>query len=312
MSKRNVVILDASTLGAINGIRDLEQWGDLKIYETTSPHETSERIRDAHIVLTNKVLINKAIIEEAKNLEYIGVLATGTNNIDLDAAQKKGVVVRNVANYSTESVAQHTYTMLFTLLSQINYLNNYVFEGSYARSPIFTCLDRPFWELKSKVLGIVGLGNIGKRVAEIGTAFGAKVVYYSTSGNNTNASYKQLSWEELLQQSDVISIHAPLNEHTKNLFDAEAFSAMKEEAILLNLGRGGIVNEKSLTAALINNKIAAAGLDVLENEPISADNPLLQVTNGRLLITPHVAWSSIEARTKLLELTIENLKEHYA
>jgi len=232
------------------------------------------------------------------------------NNVDLEYAAKKGIVVKNVAGYSTESVAQSTFAMLFHLLHKISYFDTYVKSGSYAKSPIFTHQGRSYWELKGKQFGIIGMGTIGKRVAEIAAAFGAKPVYFSTSGKNSYTKWPQVTFNELLSTSDVISIHCPLNEKTENLFRYSEFKHMKPTSILLNAGRGKIVNEADLAMALNENLIAAAGLDVLEYEPIKAYNPLLSVKNPeKLLIMPHVAWISEEAREELMEGVYKNIVE---
>nr|WP_297889231.1 NAD(P)-dependent oxidoreductase [Sulfurihydrogenibium sp.] len=212
------------------------------------------------------------------------------------------MAVTNVAGYSTNSVVQHTFGMLFYLLEHLRYYDEYVKSGGYAKSPIFTHIGKPFWEIYGKTWGIIGLGTIGKKVAQIAESFGCDVIYYSTSGKNTAQKYPHKALDELLSISDIVSIHAPLNEYTKNLITYEKLKLMKKTAILLNLGRGGIVNEEDLAKALDEGLIAAAGLDVLEKEPMNLDNPLLQIKNkDRLLITPHIAWTSIEARQTLVK-----------
>lgn len=306
-----LVLLDAETLGDLPDIEELRQFGELKTYKTTAPQEVVERISDADIVLTNKVILSRDILQQAKNIKMICILATGTNNIDLKAAEELNIHVKNVAGYSTHSVAQHTFAMLFNLIEHLHYYDNYVKSGGYSKSPVFTHLDKTYFELKDKVFGIVGLGSIGRRVAEIATAFGAKVIYYSTSGKNYDDTYERVGFDTLLNSSDVISIHAPLNDATTELIDRSALDKMKSTAYLLNLGRGGIVNEADLIDALNNGIIAGAGLDVLEKEPMISDHVSKKLNApSRLLITPHIAWASIEARTELMRLTIRNIKAH--
>ena len=304
-----LAILDAKTLGSDIDLSGFSQFGEVEIFQTTKPEETLERVKDKDIVITNKVVIDKNIMYNAPNLKLIRVAATGVNNIDIEYAKQKGIQVRNVAGYSTESVVQHTFAMLFYLLESLRYYDDYVKSGEYTKSDIFTHLGRPFWEVRGKTWGIIGLGTIGRRVADVASAFGANVIYYSTSGVERKEKYPRVSLEELLKTSDIVSIHAPLNEKTKGLIGYEQIKLMKPTAYLLNLGRGGIVIEEDLAKALDENLIAGAGLDVLEKEPIVEDNPLLKVKNKeKLFITPHIAWTSIEARKTLINEIIENIK----
>ncbi len=301
-------ILDACTLGDDIDLGSLQQFGELAVYATTARDEVVERIRDRDIVITNKVVLDKAVLQQAPQVKLICVTATGTNNIDLEYAQAHGITVSNVAGYSTRSVVQHTFAMLFYLLQSPGYYDHYVKSGQYANSKIFTHLDRSFWELYGKTWGIIGLGTIGRAVANVARECGCRVIYYSTSGANYNPDYTRVELEELLQQADVVSIHAPLNERTQNLLHYQRLRLMKPHAILLNLGRGGIVNEADLARILDEGLLAAAGLDVLEREPISPENPLLKVREKeRLFITPHIAWASQEARRTLMEKTAQNI-----
>ncbi|HIQ24442.1 MAG TPA: D-2-hydroxyacid dehydrogenase [Persephonella sp.] len=304
-----LVILDAKTLGNDIDLSGFSQFGEVEIFQTTKPEETLERVKDKDIVITNKVIIDKNIIDNAPNLKLICVAATGVNNIDIKYAKQRGIQVRNVAGYSTESVVQHTFAMLFYLLENLRYYDDYVKSGEYAKSDIFTHLGKPFWEVRGKTWGIIGLGTIGRKVADVASSFGANIIYYSTSGVERKEKYPRVSLEELLKTSDIVSIHAPLNEKTKGLIGYEQIKLMKPTAYLLNLGRGGIVIEEDLAKALDESLIAGAGLDVLEKEPIAEDNPLLKIKNKeKLFITPHIAWTSIEARKTLINEIIENIK----
>ncbi len=305
-----IVLLDAKTLGEDVDLGLFKQFGHFEVYQTTSPHERLAHIGDATIVLTNKVIIDQEIMDKSPNLGLICVCATGVNNIDTAYAKQKGIVVKNVAGYSTASVTQTTFSLALYLLSQMAYYDAYVKSGQWSKSPIFTHLDRPVSEIKNKKWGIIGLGTIGQEVANVARAFGANVSYYSTSGNNTNSLYPSLSLKELMQSCDIISIHAPLNEKTKGLIGSCELAWMKKGAMLLNLGRGGIVDETALAHAIDEQGIYA-GLDVFAMEPIQKDNPLLKVkASSRLAMTPHIAWASVEARQELVRLVGENIKNY--
>ena len=304
---KKIVVLDGKTLGNVDYIK-LNEFGQVIYYDMTSENMVAERIKDADIVLTNKVVLNEENLKNAENLKLICEMATGYNNIDMDYARKNNIAVTNVAGYSTNTVAQHTFAMLLHLYDNLSYFDNFVKSGEYSDSNMFTNLDVTYNDLCGKVWGIIGLGAIGKRVAKIAQAFGARVIYYSTSGKNTNSDYAQVDFEELLEKSDVISIHAPLNEKTKGLINYDALSKMKKGAILINVGRGPIVVDADLARAIDEEIIGGAGLDVFEVEPIPQDNPLLSVRNKRrLLMTPHVAWASEEARKRLFDDLLENI-----
>ena len=281
-------------------------------YSFSSSQEVPDRVTDADVIIVNKVLINESTIGTARNLKLVCVTATGTNNLDKDYLQKRNIAWRNVAGYSTESVAQHTFAMLFYLLEKLRYYDDYVKEGHYVNDTIFTHFAERFYELKGKTWGIIGLGNIGRRVANIAEAFGVNVIYASPSGSAPQEGYQQVTFDRLLTDSDIISVHAPLNKYTENLINASAFDKMKNSCIFLNLGRGQIVVEQDLADALNNGKITAAGLDVLCVEPMSPDNPLLSIKDSKkLFITPHVAWASIEARTNLMNIILGQIKEFF-
>lgn len=304
----HIVLLDAKTLGDDLDITALESFGTLTVYQTTSKEETLQRIQIADIVITNKVVITANMMEKSPRLKLICIAATGMNNVDLDAAKYKGIEVKNVAGYSTKSVVQHTFAMALYLLEKMAYYDAVVKDASWSDSGLFTDVSRPFYEISGKKWGIIGLGSIGQEVAKIATAFGAELSYYSTSGRNLKHAYPHQSLEFILKDCDIVSIHAPLNNDTYNLINENNLPYMKEDAILLNLGRGGIVNETDLAFEL-DRRTLYAGLDVLEQEPLTLNNRLNEVKHKeRLLITPHMAWASIEARKKLLEGIVENIR----
>lgn len=302
-----IVLLDALTFGDTD-LSAFRAFGEVEVFQTTSPEQAQERITNADVIVTNKVVIDDALMAEASKLKLICVAATGTNNIDLEAAKKRGIEVKNVSGYSTDSVVQHTFSMLFYLVGHSRYYDNYVKNGSYAKSPIFTDVSHPFFEIKGKRWGIIGLGEIGRNVAKVAEAFGAEVCYTSTSGQNSTQEYMRLELDTLLKTSDIISIHAPLNEKTRNLLGYEQLLMCKDGAVVLNLGRGGIVDEEAV-AHIIDTKEIYVGLDVLTQEPMRENHPLLHVKNHEnLYITPHIAWTSIEAREKLIAGVVKNIQ----
>ena len=306
---KNIVILDAKTLGKPGNLLKISTFGQVTSYDTTSPEETVKRINNAEIIITNKVVINKEVMKNCPNLKLICISATGMNNVDLTTAKELGIQVKNAIGYSSMSVAQHTFASILQLFHQINYYDKYVKSGDYVNCDIFTHYGPEIQEINGKSYGIIGLGNIGKTVAKIAEAFGARVSYFSTSGKNSDSVYNRVSLEELLQTSDIISIHAPLNEHTENLISKAQLTKMKSTAILVNVGRGGIVDEAALATAIDQKEIGGACIDVYEQEPIDENHPLLSVKYPeRLVLTPHNAWASKEARTKLIDIVCENIK----
>lgn len=307
---KKLVVLDGKTLGDVN-YDLLKEFGECIVYDMTNKEEVVDRIKDANIVLTNKVILNEDNLKHAKNLELICEMATGFNNIDIEYAKKNGIAVTNVAGYSTNTVVQHTFATLLHLYDKISYYDNFVKSGEYSNSHMFTNLDRPFNELMGKTWGIVGLGAIGRGVAKVCEAFGVNVIYYSTSGKNNNSDYRRVNLEELLKESDIISIHAPLNDNTKGLINYETLCQMKKEAVIVNMGRGPIIVDEDLAKAIDEEKILGAALDVFSVEPIQKDNPLLSVKNkDRLVLTPHIAWASIEARNRLFNDLLENIRAY--
>ena len=309
-----IALLDAKTLGKdVPYDEKFRKFGELKVYETTTPEQIIERAKECDILISNKVVINKETMEKCPNLKLICVTATGINNVDKEHADKKGIIVKNAVDYSSNSVAQVTFTMILYLLNKPSYYDNYVKSGEYSNTDIFTHLDKPFWQLDGKRLGIIGLGNIGKTTAKIAEGFGMNICFYSASGKNTHPIYKKVELDELMSSSDVIAIHAPLNEKTVNQINYDKIKLMKKTALLINSGRGGIVNEPDLVKALNENLIAGAGLDVFQNEPIEKNNPLLSLKDKeKVALFPHIAWSSVEARNLVIDKTCSNISSFLA
>ncbi len=309
----NITLLDSATLGSDIDTSVLGQFGTFTDYPSSDRQEVSERVQNADIVVTNKVVMDREMLEAAPSLKLICLTATGVNNIDLDAARGMNIAVTNVAGYSTASVAQHTIASTLSLLEHLEYYDSYVKSGQYAGNTMFTHLSRTFWEVDGKHWGIIGLGAIGKAVARIAEAMGCSISYYSTSGRNLDASYRHQELDELLRESDVVSIHAPLNDQTRDLIRSKELSLMKQHAILVNVGRGGIVNETDLAQALRDSVLRAAAIDVFSREPIEAENPLLaDDIQDKLLLTPHIAWASVEARTRVVDEVCANISAFLA
>ena len=305
-----IVFLDAKTIGDDIDMTGLKELGELELFDFSTLQQAKERTKDADIVITNKVSINQETIGDAPKIILVCVTATGTNILDKDYLARRGIEWRNVAGYSTETVAQHTFAMLFYLLEKLPYYDDYVKSERYIADTMFTHFSNVFHELDQKTWGIIGLGAIGRRVADLAKLFGCHVIYYSTSGKNNQEGYERVEFETLLKTSDIISIHAPLDQNTEGLMNRSAFEKMKDSAILLNLGRGPIVVEQDLADALKEHLISAAGLDVLSVEPIgvSSTNPLREIKDSeRLIITPHIAWASLEARIRLMQMVTDQV-----
>ncbi|MDP3266256.1 MAG: D-2-hydroxyacid dehydrogenase [Sulfuricurvum sp.] len=302
-----IVLLDTLTFGDTS-LEVFNTLGSVSAYATTPPEELLPRVVNADVIVSNKVVISDAVMQAAPNLKLICVAATGMNNIDHDAAARRGIIVKNVAGYSTDAVVQHTFSMLFYLMGHSRYYDEYVKSGQWQDEAVFTHIGRSFSELRGKTWGIIGLGEIGRGVALIAKAFGAKVIYYSTSGKNENSEFEKTTLSRLIETSDIISIHAPLNASTENLISHSELLQLKDGAVLLNLGRGGIVDEEALSV-IIDVKPIYVGLDVLVKEPMSKPHSLLGIKHPqRLYITPHIAWTSVEARERLIAATAENIK----
>ncbi|TKX31307.1 D-2-hydroxyacid dehydrogenase [Campylobacter estrildidarum] len=304
-----LVCLDAATLGKYD-FSVFEKFGEIKLYDTTqNKDQIIDRLKDADVAMTNKVIIDKEVIKACSKLKLILETATGLNNIDVDYAKEKNIIVKNVAGYSTMSVVQHTFALIFAFLNHIPYYDQWVKDGKWCKSPIFTDFSRILTSIEGKKHGIIGLGSIGKEVAKISKAFGAKIYYHSTSGANKNSEFDHLELDELLKTCDIVSIHAPLNDKTMNLLHLEKLELLKNDAVLINVGRGGIINELDL-AKIMDEKNIKVGLDVLEKEPMLENHPLLKIKNkDNLIITPHVAWASQQAIDTLMSRVYENLEE---
>lgn len=308
-----IVFLDAKTIGDDIDLDQFRALGEVVVYDYSSQEEIPGRVTDADVIVVNKCDMNEASLFTASQLKLICVTATGTNNLDKEYLDKRNIAWRNVAGYSTENVAQHTFALLFYLLEKMAYYDNYVKSERYMNDTMFTHFDEKFHELSGQTWGIIGMGAIGQRVAGLAKAFGCRVIYYSTTGKNNQSEYERVTFEELLQQSDIVSVHAPLTEETKLLMNKDAFAQMKNSAIFINVGRGPIVNEQDLADALNEGQIAAAGLDVLTQEPMSADNPLRFIKDStRLVITPHIAWASVEARARLMKIVAGQVREFFS
>jgi glycerate dehydrogenase len=306
-----IVFLETDTLGTDVNLSKFDKLGEVIRYPQTALAEVPQRIKDADIIIVNKLAMNEMTLAEATNLKLICLTATGTNIVDFDYTNSRNITVTNVKGYSTQSVIQHTFALFFYVYEKLSYYDEFVKSGNYIRSDIFSHFEMKFNELYGKTWGIIGLGEIGRGVAEIAKLFGCKVVYYSTSGRNDNSAYKKVDLDTLLSEADVISIHAPLNDKTVDLIGENELRKMKRSAILLNLGRGPIINEHALYKALSEDWIAGAGLDVLTVEPMAASNPLSKIKDStKLIITPHIAWATVEARQRVTDEVSKNIKAY--
>lgn len=307
-----IVLLEGGSLGEDVSLDGFNELGEVKIYSKSDIDENADRIKDADVVVLNKIPVDDSLLGKAEKVKLVCLTATGTNNVNFDYTNGRGITVCNVKGYSTDSVAQHSFAMLLNLYEHLPYYDHFVKSGDYSNAKSFSVFDYGFSELAGKTFGIIGLGAIGRASAKIAKAFGCRVIYYSTSGAHDDEEYERVDLETLLKTSDVVTIHAPLNDNTRNLISYDQFALMKKNAVLLNTGRGGIVNEEALYDAIVNDKIMAAGLDVLSVEPMSKDNILLKIQDSnRLLITPHIGWGTIEARTRCVEEVILNIKAFY-
>lgn len=306
-----IVFLDSISVGGVP-LDEIAAQGELVCYPFSTAEEARERVKDADVALLNKVIVDQAFLDAAPKLKLICEAGTGINNINVPLCDARGVAVRNVPAYSTDSVAQTTWMHILNLLGRAFHYQEFVSSGAYSHSSVHVDFDHPFTEAAGKTLGIVGMGAIGQKVASIGKAFGMDVIYYSTSGTGHCKDYPSVSLDELLERSDVISIHAPYNERTAGLIGYEELRRMKPSAILVNTGRGGIAVEGDLARALDEGLIAGAALDVYVKEPLPADSPLLHLQHPeRLLLSPHIAWYSREARARLVHGMAQNIIRFY-
>ena len=302
-----IVFLDAATMGDVS-FAPIEQFGSLVCYDSSTPEEALERVSDCDVLIVNKVKVTPELIDAAHDLKLICESATGVNNIDLDYAASKGIPVRNAVGYSTTTVVQATFMHILSLTGHAPYYDSAVKSGSYSSSGMFTDVSVNWWELAGKTIGIIGMGNIGTGVAKVAEAFGMKVCYFSTSGTSHCTEYPSLPLETLLAESDIVSIHAPLNERTNGLISEKELSLMKPSAYIVNMGRGGIVDEASLVKAVDEGFIAGAALDVFCTEPLPADSCFLKARHPeRFRLAPHVAWASVEARERLVGMIADNI-----
>lgn len=303
-----IVFMETDTMGDDVDYSPFYNLGEVVKYNKSEPEYNQERVRDADVIVVNKIPMNEETLRDAQHVKLICLTATGTNTVDFDYVRKRNIAVTNVKGYSTQSVIQHTFALLFYVYEKLSYYDQFVKSGEYAASDIFSNFDIKFNELFGKTWGIIGLGEIGRGVAKVAEAFGCRVIYYSTSGNNSNSLWERVEFDALLNQSDIISIHAPLNSATEYLIDEDALRKMKKTAVLLNLGRGNIIREEALLKALETGEIAGAGLDVISAEPMLPDNPLLKIKDStKLIITPHIAWATVEARRRCLYEVYENM-----
>lgn len=304
-----LVVLERNSAGTDVDVSCFEKFGDVTYYPNTVAENAAERVKDADIIISNKAPLNEKTLKEAPNVRLICLLATGYDNVDLEYCKSRGIKVANVINYCTPAVAQHTLLLAMMLSEKISYYDDYVKSGAYSAQDRFSHFDRVFHDLDGKTWGIVGMGNIGHKVAALAKAFGCKVIFYSASGKSTCTEYERVELDELLKESDILSLHCPLSDRTRNLINKEAFDKMKKTAILINVARGPVVNTQDLYEALTQEKIMAAGLDVLEKEPMESSNPLSQIKDStKLIITPHMSWASIESRTRLVGEVVKNIE----
>ena len=303
-----LVVLERNSVGTDIDVSCFEKFGEVTYYPNTVAENTAERVTDADIIIANKAPLNENTLKDAPHVKLICLFATGFDNVDLNYCKSRGIKVANVVNYCTPAVAQHTLMLALMLTEKAAFYDSYVKSGTYSAQDRFSNFDRPFNDLEGKTWGIVGMGTIGRKVAGLAQAFGCRVIFYSASGKSSCTDYERVELETLLKESDILSLHCPLSDRTRGLINKEAFAQMKETAILINVARGPVVDTQALYDALITNQIAAAGLDVLEKEPMTRDNPLAKIQDStRLIITPHMAWASTESRNNLVGEVCKNI-----
>ncbi|PKM88666.1 MAG: glycerate dehydrogenase [Firmicutes bacterium HGW-Firmicutes-10] len=304
-----IVILDGYTCNPGDLLWDkFEKFGEVTVYDRTNKNEVLQRANEAEIVFTNKTVLDRETIHQLSNLKYIGVLATGYNVVDVEAAKEKGIVVTNVPGYSTASVAQHVFSLLLEIAARVGHHDQTVKNGQWSNSIDFCYWNYPLMEIANKTFGVLGYGRIGKQTAQIAKAFGMNVIAYDRGRTNHDETVTKVTLTELFKQSDIITLHVPLFEDTKEIINKQSIDTMKDGVILINTSRGPLIKEQDLADALKPGKVKAAGLDVLTQEPPAKDNPLIPLEN--CLITPHIAWAPIEARIRLLDIAADNLDKY--
>ena len=305
----NIVVLERNSVGTDVSMDTIGKLGEMTVYPNTTAADVKEKIKDAEIIVANKVPLNEDTLKDAANVKLICEFATGYDNVDLEYCKSRGIKVANIVNYSTDAVAQHTLALCFYVLEKLRHYDEYVKSGAYAAQDRFSNFDLPFTELAGKTWGIVGMGNIGRKVARIAEAFGCKVIFYSASGSSTCTEYERVGFDTLLKESDFLSLHCPLSDKTRNLINLDALKNMKKNAVLINVARGPVVNDADLYTALTEGYIAGAGLDVTSTEPMKDSNPLSRIMDSnKLIITPHLAWASDEARNRCVSETCKNIE----
>lgn len=305
----NIVVIDGQTLnpGDLN-LERLAELGNLKVYDTSTPEEAVERLKDADIAVINKVVVNKELIDQLPKLKYIAVTATGYNNIDVSYLQEKGILASNVANYGSHAVAQHAFALLLEITNLVALHHQACKDGQWNKSESFCFWNQPMTELYGKTLGIIGLGHIGLQTAKIGQAFGMNVLYHSRTDKKVEGMTFVSNPNEIFKQSDVISLHCILNEQTEKIINKQSLQLFKPQAILINTSRGGLIDEVDLLDALNQGLLAGVGLDVLAVEPPQEVNPLIH--HERCVVTPHNAWAALETRQRLLDIAIDNIQSY--
>ena len=304
-----IVVLDAMTLGSDISLKPITDLGDTVIYDNIANENIQDALKDADVCVTNKKILNEKNLSACNNLKLICLTATGFNNVDIEYCKKRNIKVRNVPGYCKESVCQHTFALLLSLMESVTYYDNFVKDGSYTKSGLANHIGKPFGEIHGKTWGILGMGGIGREVGKVATAFGANVIYAPISGKSRNEEFQEVSLDTLLETSDIISIHSPLNSKTENLINKNTISKMKPNALVVNVGRGAIVNSRDLAEAVDNGVIAGAAIDVYKEEPPCNCDPLMNVKHPeRFVFSPHIAWASTEARERCVRVVGENIE----
>lgn len=304
-----IVVLDSETLGEDISLTPITKLGECVIYKNLPEEDIAAALKDADVCVTNKKLLGEHNLNGCDNLKLICLTATGFNNVDIEYCKKRNIKVRNVPGYCKESVCQHTFALTLSLMESVSYYDNFVKDGSYTKSSLANHIGRPFWEISGKTWGIIGMGTIGREVGKVAASFGAKVIYAPVSGTSRKEAFCEVSLDTLFETSDIISIHSPLNDKTKNLINKNTIAKMKKNALVINVGRGGIVNSRDLAFAVDSGLIGGAAIDVYPTEPPEADDPFMNVNHPeRFVFSPHIAWASDEARARCVKTVGENIE----